>query len=585
MAGLRSDEHLVVQIVLSPPRDPKLDLRHLALARRICQETNGPRDVELADAAENKAVSPKMLAAVRVAVAAPTRQDGRRLLRQAKQALRSTTRLNHLVPMAPGSAQDFLTRFRARAPGTIPLSLWELPVIWGFGSQKRPPGVLSAASRVLPLRTQPPASSGLRLGIVRTSEGYVPLLLPLGPGTPHLSIVGVTGGGKTVAATAIARRLAELGYGVTFIQPKSTTQGRDLARQLSALGREVTTLDPALPDNSAGVDLIKIARDAANPDLWVEYMTTILGHLAGGAGPGPRQVAMTRSGNKLLTELSDTGLLNLLDLFMNSSWRRERLPLTQDREARAFIELQLDRQSPSEAMSAALPVVNTISPVLTNPFLRRLLRAEPQFDPGRHLLNEDVLIVNAAEGLIGSAASDLLTAMTVSIIHLTAAAMPERRPRDHFLIIDEAHRLPADVMVRVLSESREHQLKLCLITQSFSSLPSEVRFALDANAGGLIAFRLGLEDARLVAEKMGHPVTAEDLMRQPNFRAICRFAMPGWMSEPFTLIADPPLKLPDEADFNQQRAQREPTTATVSAVQPVLTAPLVTRRLPDIDED
>ncbi|TMB67580.1 MAG: DUF87 domain-containing protein [Chloroflexi bacterium] len=474
-----------------------------------------------------------------------------------------------------------------RLPGRMPLTLQELCTIWGPGFAKRPASILAGAAPVLPLRL-PVSLEGLRLGTAYCAGRRAQVLLPLDGRSPHMLVLGETGAGKTTYCESLVLGLVAHMHGVVYIDPKGA-HARRLALILRSRGYEekLRIIDPARADPPFGLDPIKLARSSPNPALMVEHLTAIIGHLTGNTGPGPRQEALTRCACTILVQIPGSGLAQLPVLLLDADWRRAHLPLANDEEARAFLELQLDRQSRSEAFAAALPVVNALSPILTNPFFRRLITAEPQLDLYGLLGKGEHLIVNAGEGLIGPSGSGLLTGVIASLVQLTAAGRLSHSTagtRDHFLAIDEAHRLPAPVVIKLLAEGREARLKLLLATQSLHGVPSEVRSALDANAAAWCVFRVGLEDARLVADKFGRPVTAEDLMRQENYRATMRVALPGWMPPPFTLWTDPPLDLPPGDPVEEDAPQAYDLTRATATTS----APLVVgngRRRPDVDED
>src|SRR5207249_3376190 len=67
--------------------------------------------------------------------------------------------------------------------------------------------------------------------------------------------------------------------------------------------------------------------------------------------------------------------------------------------------------------------------------------------------------------------------------------------------------------------------------------------AVIGNCGTLMSFRVGLEDAELLAPAMSkHPgqLTAADLCNLPNYTAYARLLIDGHPSSPFSLSTLPP---------------------------------------------
>ncbi|MGH6930799.1 MAG: hypothetical protein ACREEE_00040 [Dongiaceae bacterium] len=96
--------------------------------------------------------------------------------------------------------------------------------------------------------------------------------------------------------------------------------------------------------------------------------------------------------------------------------------------------------------------------------------------------------------------------------------MREADRRDFTLYADEFQNFATDSFASILSEARKWRLFLALAHQFLGQLPPLLRQAVIGNAGTLIAFRLGAEDAPLIADELGHP-NHDALLDTPNFAA------------------------------------------------------------------
>ena len=81
--------------------------------------------------------------------------------------------------------------------------------------------------------------------------------------------------------------------------------------------------------------------------------------------------------------------------------------------------------------------------------------------------------------------------------------LPLSQRREFFIYIDEAHNLPAENFMELLSEARKYRLGLVLATQYAAQLTKSsvgsrdnLLSALLGNVGQTIVFRLGQEDAK-----------------------------------------------------------------------------------------
>ena len=59
--------------------------------------------------------------------------------------------------------------------------------------------------------------------------------------------------------------------------------------------------------------------------------------------------------------------------------------------------------------------------------------------------------------------------------------------------------------------------------------------AIFGNAGTIVAFRVGMHDAKILAEELGQPVDPPDLENLNNYKAIVKTLINGEVYPPFTI--------------------------------------------------
>src|SRR5207244_5952109 len=161
------------------------------------------------------------------------------------------------------------------------------------------------------------------------------------------------------------------------------------------------------------------------------------------------------------------------------------------------------------------------------------------------------LIVNLSRGLLGQYKSTLLGSLLLTGIEqaaMTRADMPEADRRDHYLYLDEFQSLTTPSTAIMLSESTKFRLCLTLSHQLTRQLDEATYHAVIGNCGTLLSFRVGLEDAELLAPAMSkHPgqLTQADLCNLPNYTAYARLLVDGHPSRPFSLRTLPPSACSD----------------------------------------
>jgi hypothetical protein len=153
-----------------------------------------------------------------------------------------------------------------------------------------------------------------------------------------------------------------------------------------------------------------------------------------------------------------------------------------------------------------------------------------------------VLIVNLAKGKLGEAPTHLLGAFLATAFAQAAEAradVTEDRRTDFTVYADEFQHFATDSFATILSEARKYHLALVLAHQFVGQLPPLLRQAVIGNAGSIVAFRIGAEDAPLIANELGidNHLTLTDTA---NFSAWAKLVRGGVPSEPRAIAMLPP---------------------------------------------
>jgi DNA helicase HerA-like ATPase len=71
------------------------------------------------------------------------------------------------------------------------------------------------------------------------------------------------------------------------------------------------------------------------------------------------------------------------------------------------------------------------------------------------------------------------------------------------VVVDEITSFPAGILLELLAEGRKFGASVVASTQSLAALTPDVRAGLLANAGVIVVFRVGGEDAQLLRPELG----------------------------------------------------------------------------------
>jgi hypothetical protein len=88
----------------------------------------------------------------------------------------------------------------------------------------------------------------------------------------------------------------------------------------------------------------------------------------------------------------------------------------------------------------------------------------------------------------------------------------------------------------MLSELRKYRVGFAVAHQYMLQLEPEIRHAVLGNAGTLISFRVGAEDASYLVQEFHEQFEKIDLLQLPNYRVYIKLMIDGTPSKPFSAI-------------------------------------------------
>jgi type IV secretory pathway TraG/TraD family ATPase VirD4 len=107
------------------------------------------------------------------------------------------------------------------------------------------------------------------------------------------------------------------------------------------------------------------------------------------------------------------------------------------------------------------------------------------------------------------------------------------------LYVDEFPSFTTEAFANMLPEARKYALSLTLAHQHVSQVDPRIFDAVLGNAGTVIAFRVGAQDAPIIGLQLGD-ITSLDLTRLPNHRAYVQLMVAGQKSRVFSMQTWPP---------------------------------------------
>ena len=246
---------------------------------------------------------------------------------------------------------------------------------------------------------------------------------------------------------------------------------------------------------------------------------------------GPRLEQILRHSCAALLETPNASLVLLPRLLTDAAFRarvtaRITNPLTRD-----FFERQFNSWRDSYREEAIAPVLNKIDAFLFSPAIRNVIgQARSSLHFEQAMERRRVVIANLARGIIGETPSNLMGALLLARVQaagMARASLPPEARTPFHIVIDEVQLFGTEVIAQILSEARKYGLSLTMATQFMAGLSEKTRAAVMGNVAALIVFRVGHEDAIVLAPEFdrAHQAFNPYALRQlPRGEAMVRIA-------------------------------------------------------------
>jgi hypothetical protein len=353
----------------------------------------------------------------------------------------------------------------------------------------------------------------------------------------HMYAIGKTGSGKSTLIQGLALQDIQAGRGCAVIDPHGDLAEKLMRQIPEARKADCIYLDAADSEQPYGYNPLRKIHPEKIP-LAVSGLMEACKKLFGEKAWGSRMEHVFRCALFALMEYGDATLPDVLRILTDSAFRGKVLKGVHNPQVKEFWEKEFPKYSYIYQREAVAPIQSKVGAFLADPRLYRILTNPPVDLRIRKLMDDrKILIVNLSKGRLGEDSANLLGALLISTISLAAftrADIPESERQPFFLYIDEFQNFTTKSVVNMVSELRKFRVALFLAHQHLHQLEPDVRHAVLANMGTLISFRLGPEDAPLMAREFAAVFTADDLINLPRHDIILKLMVDAAPCRPFS---------------------------------------------------
>lgn len=387
----------------------------------------------------------------------------------------------------------------------------------------------------------------------------------------HMHVIGASGTGKSTLLVQLISQDIVQGNGVLVLDPHGDLIEDVLARIPEERHGDVIVFDPADEEWPVGLNVLR-ATTTLEKQLLASDLVSIFQRLS--TSWGDSMGAVLANAVLAMLEHEEGGtLVDLRHFLLDEGFRKQFLRGVTDEEVQFF-------------WTKGFPLVGTrsVGPILTrlDAFLRpKLIRhivgqRAPRLDVSTVLSDGKIFLAKLSQGLIGEENASLLGSLLATRFHQLALARQQtakHQRRPFFLYADEAQHFVTPSMASLLTDVRKYNFGLVLAHQNlFQIRGSPVESALLGNAYTRVAFRVGDEDAKRLAEGCSF-FEARDFRSLARGEAVVRV---GIAEQDFNLqtltMVDVPTEVADRRRTNIVQSSRQAYALTLSEVRSQLSS-------------
>jgi hypothetical protein len=236
-------------------------------------------------------------------------------------------------------------------------------------------------------------------------------------------------------------------------------------------------------------------------------------------------------------------LIEIPRLFTDPDYQKEKLSKVKDPQVRLYWEKEMAKTTDFHKSEMYGYIISKVGRFAENEMMRNIIgQAYSGFDFREVMDNKKILLINLAKGKTGEVNSNLLGLIIVSKLQMAAmsrADLPVEKRGDFYLYIDEFQNFITDSIATILSEARKYRLNLTIAHQYLGQLvqgsDAKIKEAVLGNAGTMISFKIGVEDAETMAKEFAPVFNEYDLVNVEKFNAYVKLLIDNQASRAFNI--------------------------------------------------
>lgn len=371
----------------------------------------------------------------------------------------------------------------------------------------------------------------------------------------HIWALGKTGTGKSTMLENMAIDDIRKDRGVAFIDPHGDSCEHLLEFVPKHRINDVVYFNPADREYPISINPLEV-KTKEEAELVVSGLMAVFTKIWANVWSA-RMEYILRNSFMTLTEIPEATFQDVLRLLADKSYRDKILAKVKDQAILKFWEHEYNPLPEKLQKEAIAPIQNKVGQFVTSPLIRRIVSVPKSTISLDEIMDKKkIMIANLSQGKLGEDNAAMLGAMLITKFQQSAMRRIDRPKEERtpfYLYVDEFQNFATSSFIKILSEARKFGLGLTLANQFMAQIPPEIQKAILGNAGTLICFNIGAEDAAIVNKEFAEVFSQNDLVNLPNHTIAIKLMIDGQVSRPFMANT---LPLPSNKNQNKEKIIR-----------------------------
>ncbi len=382
-------------------------------------------------------------------------------------------------------------------------------------------------------RAVPPnnlTKEGLLLGISEYRGENIDIKIKRSDRRRHVYIIGQTGTGKSTIMKNMMIQDIKNGEGCCVIDPHGDFALDMLKNIPKERADDVIYFNPADTERPIGLNMLEFDTPEQKTFVVNELLSIFDKLYDLKATGGPMFEQYMRNALLLIMEHPESGmtLMEISRVLADEDFRKLKLSKCKNMSVKDFWEKEAQKAGGEAALANMVPYITSkLTPFIANDIMRPIIAQQKSSIDFREIMDKKkILLVNLTKGKLGEMNSSLLGMIIVGKILLASLSrvdIPEEDRKDFYLYIDEFQNFTTDSIAIILSEARKYRLCLTIAHQYIGQLiknnDTSIRDAVFGNVGTTVSYRIGVDDAELLAKQFAPVFNEYDVINIPKYTA------------------------------------------------------------------